>query len=93
MENYIANNLKNITESDIGFFVKEILGKKLESDTIQFDEWKIKVHAIYVDDQRKTNNHLIKHFSVLSEKDYLNIKEMNQRLFEIFEIAKQINVR
>ena len=73
--------MKNILEKDSS-----------KNEDIRLDEWKMKVHAIYIDDPQKSQNVVIKHFGRLSEQDYKNISEMNKRLFEIFEHATKINV-
>ena len=83
---------KNIKEEDFSFFVNKILEKNAENDEICLQEWKMKVHAIYISDQQKTQNAIIKSFSVLSEKDYKNLNELNVRFFEIFEYALKLNV-
>lgn len=64
-----------------------------EKEEITFDEWKLKVHTIYIDDLEKSNAFLIKHFSILSEKDYQNIIAMIRRLDEIFTLGQKIKVK
>ena len=73
--------------------MKNVLGKEMnENGEISLLEWKIKVHAIYINENEKTQNAVIKHFSTLSEKDYKNLNEMNTRLVEIFDNAAKIQV-
>lgn len=64
-----------------------------EKEEITFDEWKLKVHTIYIDDPEKSNTFLIKHFSILSEKDHENIRDMIRRLDEIFTLGQKIKVK
>ena len=92
MKEFVFAKFKNIKEEDFSFFVNKILEKNAENDEICLQEWKMKVHAIYISDQQKTQNAIIKSFSVLSEKDYKNLNELNVRFFEIFEYALKLNV-
>lgn len=78
---------------DFSFFVKNILGKEIDYEgEISLDEWKIKVHALYIDDVQKTLNPIIQNFSILSMQDISNLNEMNKRLIEIFELGLTIKV-
>ena len=89
----MSKNLKNIKEEDFSSFVTKILGKEMkETVEISLLEWKINVHAIYINESEKTQNPVIKHFCTLSDKDYKNLNEMNTRLVEIFDHASKIQV-
>lgn len=90
----MTQNLQNLKEEDVVNFVTKILGKEMNDNLeISFLDWKMNVHAIYIDEPQKTQNILIKQFSTLSEKDYKNFNEMNHRMLEIFEHASKIQAK